>query len=233
MISDFLYQGHKCQSDFIFTPFRTIVKICRLYLGAYSINMSELISQNTFFDEEELIGEQKIRDSDLNTDSSNYLTVSQPVEYSKKWLELIDTPGFMLDISTEQPFRITLGLQYAQFMKAEDDLNIAKVILGIKDNNKTYRDCIEFGLYMGRLFIGDLFDSLAVSKEKLVEGVDLVLTVHPVANGKSFAMLSAISESGSTLSSLISKKFAFEDWKGEVSPGAHFKSLLIEDIPTV
>ncbi len=47
-------------------------------------------------------------------------------------------------------------------------------------------------------------------------------------NGRSYTILNAVSECGLTLSSIISKKFAFEDWKGEMSPGAHFKSVLIE-----
>lgn len=195
--------------------------------------MSDLISLNNFFDEDELIAEQKIEDSGINTDSSNYLTVSQPLDSSKEWLELIDAGSFMLDISKEQPFKITLGLKYAQFMEAEDDLNIAKVILGIKDNHKIYRTCIEFGIYMGRLFIDDKFDAISISKEKLVEGLSLVLTVYPQENGRSSATLSARSECGFISSSLISKKFAFKDWVGEVSPGAHFKSILIETDLTV
>lgn len=192
--------------------------------------MSDLISQSNFFGEEGAVVEREIKDLNLNTDSSNYLTVSQSAESAKEWLKLIDTGNFMLDTSTEQPFRITLGLQYSQFMEAEDDLNIAKVILGIQDNYKTYRNCIEFGIYMGRLFIEDKFDAISVSNEYLVEGVRLVLTVHPIENGRSSAVLNVITEYGLILTSLISKKFAFEDWKGEVSPGAHFKSLLIESI---
>lgn len=190
--------------------------------------MSDLISPNCLFDEDGLITEQTIRDSNPNVDSVNYLTVSQPLESSKEWLELIDTGSFMLNISKEQPFKVTLGLQYAQFMETEDDLNVAKLILGIKDNHKTYRNCIEMGIYMGRLFIDDKFDAISVNKEKLVGGVKLVLTVHPTENDLSSAMLSVVDECGLTLACLISKKFAFEDWKGEVSPGAHFKSLLIE-----
>lgn len=195
--------------------------------------MSDLISTNNFPDQDELIAEEISSYSNLNTDSSNYLTASQPVEFSEEWLELIDTENFMLDISTEQPFKITLSLQYAQFMEAKDDLNIAKVILGIQDNHKTYRNCIEFGIYMGRLFIEDKFDAVSVDKEYLVEGVRLVLTVHPMENGKSSAVLNVISECGLVLSSLISKKFAFADWKGEISPGAHFKSLIVEDVQNV
>lgn len=192
--------------------------------------MSYLKSRNNFFDQEELTVKQTITDSNLNTDSSNYLIVSQPVESSEEWLKMIDTENFMLDTSTQHPFRITLDLKYAQFMETEDDLNIAKVMLGIKDNHKIYRICVELGVYMGRLFIGDQFDAKSIDKEKLVEGVKLVLMVHPIDNGRSVAVLNAVSECGLILSSLTSKKITFEDWKGEISPGAHFKSLLIEVI---
>lgn len=193
-----------------------------------------MLQNESFYTGVEILGNEYIPNRpDLSIVNLNYFTTSDSGEFYEEWLELIDTKIFMVDIATEQPFKITLSLQYAQFMEAEDDLNIAKVILGIQDNHKTYRNCIEFGIYMGRLFIEDKFDAVSVDKEYLVEGVRLVLTVHPMENGKSSAVLNVVSECGLVLSSLISKKFAFADWKGEISPGAHFKSLIVEDVQNV
>lgn len=189
-----------------------------------------LMSQNNFFnitDIEASSDEQVIRSTDLNVDTSTYFTSSEAIKFSEEWMELIGDEYVMPFISGG-PFQITLGLKYAPFMDIEDDLSTARVFAGIKDHCKTYRTCIELGFYMGRLFIDDKFDSISIDKEKLVEGVKLILKVDQEPDGGSSAVLSILDEDNILLTTLKSNKFLLTDWVGRISPGAHFRSLYLE-----
>lgn len=161
-------------------------------------------------------------------DNENYLMTEQFVTFSEEWPELFDNENKKLNVSEQDSFGVVLKLKYAPFIDPRDDLNIATVFLGIKDQQKNYKKSIEIGLYMGRLYINDLFDTVNLDKSNLVEGIYLVLTVEPLANGRSTATLMALDLSGFELSRIKTGKIRAADWSGGISTGAHFKSLRIE-----
>jgi len=172
-----------------------------------------------------------VRKTDSLVDNQNYYLFTEGfVSFSREWSTVYDVEEIVLDVSTSHPFSIILALQYASFMDPVDDLNVAKIYLGIKDPQKEYKKCIEMGLYMGRLFIKDIFDFESISKEKLVEGIQIILNVIPGSNGKSSATLKAVDLSGSVISMIKTGKILNSDWNGEISTGAHFKSIRIEGI---
>lgn len=167
-------------------------------------------------------------DQNSLVDNQNYLVTDQVAPFYKEWLTLFHTEDMKLDVSPNHSFNITLNLKYPEFVDVEDDLNVAKVFVGIKDQQKEYQESIEMGIYMGRLFIKDVFDATSIEREKLVNGVKIVLTVSPRQNGKSSAQLKVLDQYGLALAIIKTNKFLSTDWNGEISTGAHFKSLSIE-----
>lgn len=163
-------------------------------------------------------------------DNQNYLMPGQCVPFFKEWKSLYHAEDMVLDLAPEHAFGIVLKLSYAKFMDPEDELSTARLFLGIKNQQKEYKECIELGLYMGRLYIKDLFDVVSIDKEKLVEGIHIVLAVTPKVNRKSEAVLMALDLSGAVLAKLKTSKILMSDWNGGISPAAHFKSMRIESL---
>ena len=166
--------------------------------------------------------------SDDLSDNENYIVNCLPVNYCIEWPTLYHFEGIEPEIAVDYPFVVTADLKYPAFIDVNDDLNIARLFVGIKENYKDYREPMEIGLYMGRLYIRDFFDSKTIAKENLVAGIKLVLTVIPQLNGKCKSQLEAIDQSGSVLSMIRTSKYLSVDWKGRVSTGAHIKTLKIE-----
>jgi len=166
-------------------------------------------------------------------DNQNFLKTEAVESFSKEWFSLYDIEKMELKTCLKHPFTIKLTLKYAHFIDPKDDLNIARVFLGIKNQQTEYKKSIEMGLYMGRLYICDIFDFVNIDKQKLVEGIQLVLIVCPSLNGKSATLLRAIDLSGNILSEIKTSKFLSADWNGGISVGAHFKSLLIEGVQSI
>ena len=167
------------------------------------------------------------------TDNQNYLVNNTTASYFKEWKSLFYDDDIKLDVSTQHPFTITLDLKYPKFVDIEDDLNIARVFLGIKDPQREYQESIELGVYMGRIYIKNLFDLVNIQKDSLVAGVQLVLQVSPnQVNKKCSTVLKVLDKSGCEITQIKTNKFLMTDWIGGISTGAHFKSLHIEGVQT-
>jgi len=152
------------------------------------------------------------------------------VPFVLEWSSLYDPEKIELRTDINHPFTIKLSMKYPSFVDIQDDLNTAKIFLGIKNPQTEYKNCIEMGVYMGRLFISNVFDSISLPVGKLIEGIKLILTVYPDLKGKSSALLSAIDQSGKLLSEIKTGKMLSTDWNGDIAIGAHFKSLRIEGV---
>lgn len=161
-------------------------------------------------------------------DNQNYLINESCILFSKEWTSLFNPEEMRLDFSPEHPFSVMFDLKYPKFVDLSDDLNTARVFLGIKDPQKEYQESIEMGVYMGRIYIREIFDVVNIPKEKLIEGVKIVLQVSPNKMSKNCStILTVLDQSGFEITLLKTNKFLSTDWKGGISPGAHFKSLRI------
>ena len=164
-------------------------------------------------------------------DNQNYLITDLCTSFYKEWTSLFYVEEMKLDVSPAHPFTLTLDFKYPKFVDLEDDLNIARVFLGIKDQQKEYKESIVMGVYKGRIFIKDIFDVINLPKNNLVEGVKIVLLVCPnKLDKKCSTTLKVLDQSGFELTSIKTNKFWSTDWNGGISTGAHFKSLRIEGI---
>ena len=173
--------------------------------------------------------EQK-RSQHLNAFIDNSTYLDSGAKYSCNWETLFDLEEKKLDVSLDHAFSIILSLKYPEFIDLKDDLNTARVILGIKDQQKEYKPSSELGLYLGRLYLNDIFDSVTIEKAKLVEGIWIILEVTPRTHGKTKAKLMAVDNSGTILTQITTSRYSSSDWKGGISTGAHFKSLRIEGL---
>jgi len=151
--------------------------------------------------------------------------------YYKEWTSLLYAEDMRLEVSSEHPFTITLDLKYPQFVDLTDEMNTARLFVGIKEEQNEYQPSTELGVYMGRLYLKDLFDRVNIPKEKLVAGVKFMLQVCPIyGDTKCVTTLKVLDESGFEITSIKTKKFLKTDWMGGISSGAHFKSLRIEGV---
>jgi len=169
-----------------------------------------------------------IPNEDSLVDNQNYLVTDQFTPFFKEWKPLLEVEEKIMNVSQDHPFSVSLCLQYAKFIDPEDDLNVAKVYLAIKDQQRAYQKSIEIGVYMGRIFINDMYDFKAIDKDKFVEGVNIVLTVDPMRKGRRLTTLRAVSKAGETMRILQTTQYLSLDWNGGISTGAHFKSISIE-----
>jgi hypothetical protein len=136
-----------------------------------------------------------------------------------------------LDISVEHPFTLCFDVKYPAFVDLNDNLNTARVFVGIKHPQKEFKESIELGIYMGRLYLNDLFDVVNISKDKLVEGVKIVLEATPgLPNGKCCTILKVVDLEGVEITAIKTRRYLMTDWPGGISTGAHFKSIFIKGI---
>jgi len=164
-------------------------------------------------------------------DDENYLVTDVIKPFCKKWTSLFYADDKKLDVSPQHPFTIILDLKYPKFVDLDDDLNIARVFLGIKDPQREYQESIEMGIEKGRIYIKNLTDLVKIPKETLVEGVQIVLEVLPnEVNKKCSTVLKVLDHTGYEITKIKTNQFLATDWIGGISPGAHFKSLHIEGV---
>jgi len=162
---------------------------------------------------------------------TNCLDAGTAIPLSKKWTDLYHFEDMRFDMSLLHPFTISFDVKYPAFADLDDDLNIARVFVGIKDPQKEYKESIEMGVYLGRIYMKHLFDVVNIPKNKLVEGVQLVLDVLPnLPDGRCTTTFKVIDQSGLEITAIKSRRFLTSDWKGGISTGAHFKSVYINGI---
>lgn len=153
-----------------------------------------------------------------------HLKTEHTVRVFKEWTALPADGNLNLDLSVEYAFTVTLDLNYPA--KASDYQQAATpvhLMLGIKDEHQT---SIKTGINEnGYLFIDKVIDLRAIAADKLLAGVQLVLTVNPIGTGMSFAKLKITDRAGLTLSTLKSRQYTMADWAGKMSltdPGFNF-----------
>ena len=82
--------------------------------------------------------------------------------------------------------------------------------------------------------MGSQTDSRLIPMDKLLTGVQLVLTVNPLGLGMSFAKLKVMDSAGLTLSTLKSMQYTTADWAGEMTLSTpSFNLLRIEGFSEV
>jgi hypothetical protein len=168
---------------------------------------------------------------DSYRDNKNYLDVVGLVPVVKEWTSLYHQEDKRMDLSVEHPFTISFDIKYPGCADLEDDMDNAKVFMGIKDPQKEFKENIEMGIYMGRIYMSHLFDAVNIPKDILVEGVKLLLAVIPLqSNKKCASTLTVLDSKGNEISSIKTSRFLKTDWKGEISTGIHFKSIRMEGI---
>lgn len=163
-----------------------------------------------------------------NRENANFLANRNMVAYCKEWNILYDAEDIKFEVSENHPFGIVLKMKYAAFIDPVDEINISKFFLGIKLPEKLYRESIEMGLYMGRLYLNHVFDAITIPRWQLIEGIHMVLTVEPQPNGFSEAILTALDLTGAVISKIRNPNILNADWKGGIAIGAHYKTLRIE-----
>jgi len=161
-----------------------------------------------------------------------HLKTDQTVPFFKELTDLPIDGNFNLDLSTEYAFTVTLDLNYP----AKADSSGLAVIpmhlrLGIKND---HHKSIKIGLNeQGCLFIDQVIDLRVIAKDKLLTGVQLVLTVNPLGMGMSFAKLKIMDRAGLTLSTLKSMQYTTADWAGKMTlTDPDFNFLQIEGLRT-
>jgi hypothetical protein len=166
-----------------------------------------------------------------STVDSDDLGSNFPMTFCKEWKSLFDFEDKSLDISVNYPFTLVFQVKYPAFVDLIDDLNTARVFVGIKHPQKEFKESIELGIYMGRLYLNDLFDVVNIPKDKLVEGVKIVLEAIPgLANGKCCTILKVVDLAGVEITAIRTRRYLMTDWPGGISTGAHFKSIFIKGI---
>ncbi|MBB5621656.1 hypothetical protein HDE69_002719 [Pedobacter cryoconitis] len=154
-----------------------------------------------------------------------HLKTEQAIPVWKQWTELPVSGNFKLELSTAYAFTITLDLNYpAKAVNPEQILS-----LGIQQGHAAN---IQTGINKhGYLFMNNLADSRLIPMDKLLTGVQLVLTVNPLGHGMSFAKLKIMDSAGLTLATLKSMQYTTTDWAGEMTlSAASFNLLRIEGL---
>lgn len=158
-----------------------------------------------------------------------YLKTNQTIPVFKEWTAIPSGGSFNLDLSTEYAFTVTLDLNYPAKAVNGPVVIPAQLILGVKDDEHTP---VKIGLNeQGYLFIDKVIDLRAIAKDKLLTGIQLVLTVNPLGMGMSFAKLKIMDRAGLTLSTLKSMQYTTADWAGKMTlTDPDFNFLQIEGL---
>jgi hypothetical protein len=162
-----------------------------------------------------------------------HLKTDQAVRVFKEWRYLPADGNFNFDLSAEYPFTITLDLNYpAESADDQNDVSRVHLLLGVKNEHQTL---IKTGFNeQGYLFIDKVIDLRPISRDKLLAGVQLVLTVNPLPMGMSFAKLKIMDRAGLTLSTLKSRQYTMADWAGKMSLTCpDFNFLQVDSLRTV
>jgi hypothetical protein len=165
-------------------------------------------------------------------DNQNYLVTELYEPFCIEWDSLYEQKKMELEVPLDTPFCVVLHLKYAECIDPLDDLNKASFYMHIKDIQTNYKERVEFGLYMGRLYFNKVFDVVNLNKEVLTEGISIMLTVKPGLENSSCVTLIAFDQEGTELSKMKIGKMVNTAWNGRMSPGAHIKSVRIEGFKT-
>lgn len=174
------------------------------------------------------VNEPIVSEPDPVLETPAHLKTGQAIPVWKQWTDLPVTGNFKLELSTAYAFTITLDLNYpAKAVNPEQILN-----LGIRQGQLS---SIPTGINKnGYLFMGNLTDSRPIPMDKLLTGVQLVLTVNPLGLGMSFAKLKIMDGAGLTLATLKSMQYTTTDWAGEMMLSTpSFNLLRIEGFSAV
>lgn len=161
-------------------------------------------------------------------DNQNYLSTNSVKPFCLEWNSIHEMSNMALKLPAQSAFGVKLSLRYASFIDPADDLNKASFYMGIKNPKGHYKDGVEFGLYLGRLYFNKIFDTVDLQKEDLIQGIYLLLTVMPDEGDDSTVSLAALDQSGLESAKMNIGKMLYSDWNGKVSTGAHIKSVCIE-----
>ena len=172
-----------------------------------------------------------ITPSNSLTDKQDYLQTDEESVFYQEWPSLFHQQEMNLDLCIEHPYTVSFDVKYPKFADLQDNLDTARIFMGIKDPQKEYQECIEMGIYKGRIYMKDLFDVVNIPLEKLVEGVKLVLDVAPLPlYGKCSSTLKVQDLNGEVISAIKTSRIFKKDWRGGMSPGLHIKSFCIQGI---
>ncbi|WP_367866258.1 hypothetical protein [Pedobacter sp. WC2423] len=156
------------------------------------------------------VNEPIVSEPDPVLETPAHLKTEQAIPVFKQWTDLPAAGNFKLGLSTAYAFTITLDLNYP--MKAVNPEQILN--LGIQQDRGSF---IQTGINKnGYLFIDNLVDSRLITMDKLLTGIQLVLTVNPLGFGMSFARLKIMDSAGLTLATLKSMQYTTRDWAGEM-----------------
>ncbi|KIO75000.1 hypothetical protein TH53_23050 [Pedobacter lusitanus] len=164
-----------------------------------------------------------------------HLKTDQTIPVCQEWTAIPATGRFNPEISTAYAFTVTLDLDYSlKSVHHDQTINPVQLILGIKNEQPAsiQETAVKAGLNQeGYLFINNLTDLRMISKDKLLTGVQLVLTVSPLGMGMTFAKLKIMDRAGLTLSSIKSMQYTTADWAGELTvTNPDFNLLRIEGL---
>jgi hypothetical protein len=171
------------------------------------------------------INEPIVPEPDPVLETPAYLKTEQGIPVLKEWIDLPAAGHFKLELSTAYAFTINWDLNYP--VKAVNPEQILS--LGIQ---QAQTPAIKIGINKeGYLFIANLIDSRMLTMDKLLNGIQLVLTVNPMGHGMSFAKLKVMDSAGLTLSTLKTMQYTTADWAGEMTLSTpSFNMLRIEGL---
>lgn len=140
----------------------------------------------------------------------DYLLSDPALVYCREWKEPLLPSKLNPEFSTLYAFSLTLTAKVENAI-----LSIGAITIGLKN---------------GCLFIGDVTDYRVISPENVQNGIKIILTVNPQANGTSHVRLLAIDQSGLTLSVVKSTKYLTQDWVGAIILRTAFSDLRIDGV---
>jgi len=157
------------------------------------------------------VNEPIVPEPDPVLETPAHLQTEKAIPFTKEWTDLPMAGNFKLELSTAYAFTITLDLNYpAKAVNPEQILS-----LGIQPARTSF---IQTGINReGYLFMDNLIDSRMITMDKLLTGIQLVLTVNPLGHGMSFAKLKSMDSAGLTLSTLKTMQYTTADWAGEMT----------------
>ncbi|RAJ37167.1 hypothetical protein [Pedobacter cryoconitis] len=166
------------------------------------------------------VNEPIVLEPDPVLETPAHLKTDQTIPVFKEWTALPADGTFKLELSTAYAFTVTLDLNYpAKAVNPEQILS-----LGIQPEKTS---SIKTGINSeGYLFIDNLADSRLIPMDKLLTGIQLVLTVNPLGRGMSFTKLKIMDSAGLTIATLKTRQYTTADWVGGMTLSAPPFNLL-------
>jgi len=140
-----------------------------------------------------------------------YIATGTDVIYSKTWSGPFVPKSLLPEWSASHAFKLTLDT---------------------KENTAAFQvGGVKIGIYVGCLFIGEVSGPRAVFETG--NGIQLVMSVTPQPNGRSFAKLMLVDEYGLTRSILKSAQQLNSDWPGTLMLHSIFIKLAVQGILSI